>query len=161
MAKVIKTETKSQTIGASYSFLLMLLIGLLTGALFWCLTLAIEHYVIDPVYCRSNINPSVCMNGESVSGNIASILAGLFAVMAMVRFSLARPLLVALASVFALWGLTDLLQGLNWGEAIAWSILLYALAYVLFSWAARYTKIIPVLIAMTIIVVGVRAVVGL
>lgn len=161
MAKVVKTETKSQTVGASYSFWQMLMIGIIVGVLFWCFTIMIERYVIDPVYCKSQLDASVCLDAKSISGNVAAIIAGLVGVVAMVRFSMARPLLIVLASIVTLWGLVDWLEGLTWGEAIAWSALLYGLAYVSFSWIARYTRIIPVLVTMVIVIVGVRVVIGL
>lgn len=161
MAKVIKTETQSQKIGSRYSFWVALLIGLVVGVLYWCFAALIERYVIDPLYCQSQINASVCMNDVSISGRIATILAGLAGIVAMVRFSMARPLLIALASGFVLWDLANWIDGFGWIEAVAWSALIYGLSYLSFSWINRYSKIFSVLIALLVIIACTRYVTGM
>ncbi|HPF30709.1 MAG TPA: hypothetical protein PLO25_00125 [Candidatus Saccharibacteria bacterium] len=161
MAKVLKTETGSQIVSSSYPFLATLLIGLLVGFLFWCFMILIEKYVIDPLYCRNEINALMCMNSTSVSGNISAILTGLIGVFIMVRYSMARPLMVALASLLTLWGLIDSLSVLVWTEAIVWSISLYCLSYLLFSWIARFKNILFSALLMVIIVLAVRIIFGM
>ena len=74
----------------------------------------------------------------------------------MLNLHMARPLLVATASTISLWGLAQLTSGLGWLEIILWSVLLYCLAYTLYSWISRYKQTLPVLIAIIIIVVSLR-----
>ena len=50
---------------------------------------------------------------------------------------------------------------LAWGEVAAWSALLYGLAYILFSWIARYARIVPVLITIVVIVIVLRITIAL
>lgn len=74
----------------------------------------------------------------------------------MVRLRLAQPLIIAVVSAATLWGLADWTDGLSASEIVIWSMLLYVLAYALYSWVARYTKPMPVLATILIIVVIAR-----
>jgi hypothetical protein len=156
MAKVIKTDIESRAIGESYSLWQIALVGVALGALYWCLTAFIEHYIIDPIFCRSLSNASTCLNSTSISGGIATILVAAIGITVILRLYMARPLIIAAAVGIALWGLAQWTDGLVWGEAMAWSMLLYGLAYALFSWIARYVRVVPVVIAMLLIIIAVR-----
>ena len=156
MAKVIETDIESRAIGASYSLWQIASVGAALGALYWCLTALIERYIIDPIFCRSVSSALTCLNSTSISGDIATILIAAIGITVILRLYMARPLIIAIAVGASLWGLAMWTNGLMWGEAIAWSMLLYGLAYTLFSWIARYTRVIPVLVVMMLIVVAVR-----
>jgi len=140
MAKIIKWDTESQTIGTSYSFWRIALFGALLGVIYWGLTVLINRF-IDSI---------------SISGNIASILVATLGIILMLRFRMAQPLIVAVAAGASLWGLSQWTNGLGWIEIIAWSALLYGLVYTLFSWIARYARVVPVLIAIILIIIILR-----
>jgi hypothetical protein len=161
MAKIIATNTESQAVRSSYSWWKVALIGVILGVIYYYLTLVLNHYVISPVACRSVLNASACLNSDGMSGDMATILVAAIGIVIMLCFHMTRPLIVAVASGVALWGLARWTDGLSWVEIIAWSALLYGLAYSLFSWLARYVKIVPVLIAMTVIVITMRVIVTL
>jgi hypothetical protein len=156
MAKVIETDIESRAIGASYSLWQIALVGVALGALYWCLTALIEHYIIDPIFCRSISNALTCLNSTSISGDIATILVAAVGITVILRLYMARPLIIAVAVGASLWGLAMWTDGLVWGEAIGWSMLLYGLAYILFSWVARYARVIPALVVTILIIVAVR-----
>ncbi len=156
MAKVIKTEIESQPIGSLDSLWQITLVGVVLGALFWGLTIVVEQYFIDPIFCRTLTNAYTCLNSTSISGDIATILIGVIGIVLLLRLYVARPLLIAVAVGASLWGLTKWTSGLYWGEAIVWSVLLYGVAYTLFSWVARYIKSAPVVVSTIIIVVAIR-----
>ena len=161
MAKVINTEIESRAVGTSYSLWQIALVGLVLGVLYWCLAGSIENYIIDPIFCRSISNAMACLNSASISGDIATILVATVGVIVILRLYMARPLVIALAVGVSLWGLSQWTSGLAWGEAIAWSALLYGLAYTLFSWIARYKRFTLVLIAIVLVIFAVRFAVNL
>lgn len=159
MVNIITTKTKSesQAIGMSYSWWRTALIGVGLGIIYYVLTIIIKSYVTDPIFCHSaSSHAPSCLDSMGMSGDIATILVATMGIAMMLRFVMARPLIIAVASGAVLWGLARWIDGLFWVEAIAWSMLLYGFAYVLFSWIARYIRIVPVLIAMTAIIVLIR-----
>lgn len=156
MAKVIDSSVDSQVLRSTYSLWKFVLIGVLSGILFWILTSLIERYVINPIFCRSSSNQLLCLNTVSVSGNIATVLVMVIGIVAIVRLRLLQPLIVAVAAGAALWGLAGWTSGLSWGEIVVWDILIYTLAYLSFSWIARYIKIVPVSIIMLLIIISVH-----
>jgi len=145
MAEVIIEDAEPQTFSAAYSIWKVASVGASIGLLYWCLTAFIGIFV-------DSIN---------VSGDIATILTATLGVVIMLRLSIFQPLIIALASGLALWSLAGLTSGLVWFEIIAWNILLYALAYTLFSWIARYNRVIPALAIITIIIIAVRVAISL
>ena len=72
---------------------------------------------------------------------------------------LPRPLLITVASAVLLWDLAGWLTGLSWLESILYSVLLYALSYVMFSWFARYSRTVPVVIFTVFAVIIIRIII--
>ena len=142
MAKIIDSDIESRTINNSYSTWKNTLVGVTAGVVFWCSTVLVGRL----------------SNSATIPGDVATILAATVGIILMVFFHMTRPLLVVSASAVSLWGLTQLTSGLAWLEVIIWTILLYGLAYALFSWVSRYTRIVPVLIVIIAIIVVVRIV---
>ena len=140
MAKIIESNIESRTINYSYSIWKNALVGVTLGLIFWVFTAFIKRYT----------------NSTTIPGDVATIIVATIGVIVMVFLHMTRPLLVASAAAVSLWGLAQLTNGLIWFEMIAWSVLLYGLAYCLFSWTARYTRIVPVLIVIIAIVIIVR-----
>jgi len=140
MAKIVDSNIQSRTISSSYSVWRVALIGVVLGFTHWCITVLIGRYT----------------NSTIISGDIATILVATLGLIVMVRLFMARPIVIALASAVSLWGLAQWTRGLSWGEVIAWNVLLYCLAYTLYSWISRYTRIVPVLIVIITIVALIR-----
>jgi len=76
----------------------------------------------------------------------------------MVTMRMARPIIIVLACAATLWGLASVTSSFSLGEIIAWDVILYALAYTLFSWISRYSKVVPVLLSIVAIIVIARIV---
>ena len=140
MAKVINNDTQPQSISESYSLWRIALVGIALGAIYGGLSPLIQRYI----------------NSTEVSGDIATILVATLGIIVMLRLHMAQPLIVGVTTAVTLWGLAQWTGGLNSSEAVAWSVLLYGLAYILFSWVARYARALPVLITVIIIIVAVR-----
>lgn len=140
MAKIINSNVESRTINSSYSLWKNTLIGVMCGLVFLGLAALISQN----------------SNSFTIPGDVATILAATVGVIVMIFLRMTRPLLVASASAVSLWGLSQMTNGLSWFEVVIWTVLLYGLAYALFSWVSRYTRMVPVLIVIITIIVIVR-----
>ena len=143
MAKIIDSNVESLPVNKPNSVWRVALIGITFGVLYWCLTALIL-----------NIAKSI-----DIAGNIATILVATVGIVVMLNMFIARPLLVALASAVALWGLALMTDGLVWYEIIIWSALLYGLSYTVFSWIASYKKTVPAVVAVIVVVAIIRLVI--
>lgn len=140
MAKIIESDTERHVISKQYSLWRIILIGALLGVVYYYLTAFIGRYI----------------DSTNTPGYIATVLVATGGIIIMIGLRMAQPLIIAIASGIALWGLAQWTGGLVWNEAVAWSALLYGLSYTLFSWIARYALAIPVVSAMTLVVILVR-----
>ena len=143
MAKIIDSNIESLPVNRPNSVWKTALIGLMLGILYCCLTALIMYFT----------------KSIDIAGNIATILIATIGIVIMLKMFIARPLLVALASAVALWGLASMTNGLVWYEIIAWSSLLYSLSYTVFSWVASYKKAVPAVVAVIIVVAIIRVVI--
>jgi Na+-driven multidrug efflux pump len=143
VAKIIDSDIDSQSVSKSDPIWQIVLVGIILGVLYWWLTAFLLNFV----------------NLIGVAGDIATILVATIGIVIMLNLRMTRPLLVALASAISLWGLAKLTDGLNWFEIIIWSVLVYSLSYLLFSWLNRYKRVVPILITAIIIVVIVRIII--
>jgi hypothetical protein len=155
MAQILITD--QQVVAESHiTWIRTILLGMGTGLLFWLLTVLIGHYVIEPLTCRQVIDAAQCTNATPLAGNISAIFVAILAIFTMIRIGAARPIIVAVASAAILWSLASWTQGLFWLEAIGWSVLLYGLAFALFSWITRHPLLWVTLVLSAIIVLAVR-----
>lgn len=161
MAKVIKREVESQVLSSSYNLWQVILIGVFSGVLYWGFTTIIGRYIINLFFCNNISNNLTCLGSVSIAGNIASIIIAITSIFVMLRLRLSRPLVVAVAVVAALWGLSSWTNGLSIVEIIFWNVVTYILAYLLFSWVARCMKVVTVLVVMSAVILMVRIVANL
>lgn len=131
------------------------LLGVGAGAVMWVLTAIIRNVIFVPLFCGDPSN-GLCINAADNAGNIATVLTALIALLGLVRLGVYRPLLIAIAAAVSLWGLGSMVSGLLWFEALAWSVLLYAISYVLFSWLVRLRPFVPALLITIVAVVLIR-----
>ena len=130
------------------------LLGAAIGFVFWILTTLIGRYIIDPIACGQVVNAVLCNDPKPLAGNIAAILVAVGGVIAMVRIGASRPIIVAVATAAILWQLGAWISGLFWLEAIAWSVILYALTYALFAWITRHAVLwLTIAISLVIVIV--------
>jgi hypothetical protein len=145
MARVIDSNIPSQTISNYFPALQIVVIGAILGLLFWLFNMLIGRY----------------SNSILVSGDISSILVATIGLAVMVTMRMPRPIIIVLSSAVTLWGLASWTVGLATAEIIAWDIVLYVLAYALFSWLTRYAKTLPVLAGAILVVLIARIIAGL
>lgn len=145
MAEIIDSNVESQPVSKSYYIWRIALVGAILGLLYWFFTEIVLRFI----------------NSIGVAGGVASILVATIGIIIMLNLFTARPLLISLACAVSLWGLAQLTDGLQWFEIIAWNVIIYGLSYLLFSWVARYKRVVPALVAVIVIVVIVRIVAAL
>jgi hypothetical protein len=156
VVKVIVDDSQADPLYKVYSWRKLASIGLLLGIGYWVLSILLTYYVIDPLFCGSQANVSSCANSTLLAGDIATIIIAFIGIGILVRSAVARPIVVAIASLTALWGLSGLTEGLFWLEAVAWSAFLYGLTYVLFSWISRYALPFVVIVTTVIVITLIR-----
>ena len=142
-----------------HSILGTVLTGLVVGLVGWLLSLAIQTWIIDPVFCRSPQTFAVCANGGTIGWVIAMILVSIASLLSLVRNGVFRPLLVVLASLIALWGASAWLGPLPWWQGMLWHGVLFALAYALFAWVARLSNFLIAVIITIVLIVAARLIV--
>jgi hypothetical protein len=161
MAEIIDSDIESQTISPSYSLWRIIVLGVLSGLLFWVLTIAINQYIINPIFCGSNSTAYSCLKATNIPGNIAAVLVAVAGIVAMVYSRIAQPLITTVATGATLWGLAQWTSGLPTAEIIIWSVIVYTLSYLLFSWINRYTKALPISIMIFAVIIAARIIVNL
>lgn len=124
-------------------------IGMLAGLLTYGVAWLLQHYVLKDLICNGD---ATCADGVMFSGNIASIVISIFAVLLLVRVGSYRPLLIVIAAVVSLWGLSTWLQNLGDIESAIWYGVAFALTYTTFAWLARIRNI-PAMVISTVAVV--------
>lgn len=133
------------------------ILGAVLGLIAWIISAVVANYVISPLFCKADGgNFSVCAQGGLLASNIASLIAGGLAVVALLRLGVFRPLLISLAAVISLWGIGPWMGALPWYESLVWTMLLYAVAYLAFSWLSRIRVFWMALLASIIVIVAVR-----
>lgn len=152
MVEVITHENPQAAIGNNYPLWNILGSGAALGVLFWGLNAWMSYYVVDQILCRSNSTLAACSNSSALATGIATVVVAIIGTGLMVRLRIFQPLVVAIAAGLVLFELGVWTSGLSWGEALLWSILLYVLSYLLFTWIARYRRVIVVLLVTTLIV---------
>jgi hypothetical protein len=97
----------------------------------------------------------------AAASGIAMILTAVTGISAMVWQKMVQPLIIAVSTGAVLWGLAVWFDGLVWFEIAIWCMMLFSMAYVLFSGLIHHLRLIFALIAIVLIVIAARVVVGL
>lgn len=147
----------SQTVVRTWQpWLQVIAVGAGVGILQWLLTVLIGNYIVEPLACRDLTDATFCTNATPLAGTISTILVAVAGTIALVRLGVARPIILSVATGALLWDLSGWTEGLLWIEALAWSLWLYVMCYVLFAWIARYTRLWVVIVLSVLIVAIIR-----
>ncbi|HWT40671.1 MAG TPA: hypothetical protein VN081_05405 [Dongiaceae bacterium] len=160
MAKVIANE--SQVIVEPWWVRgRIVFIGAGLGLVWWVLTSLLRHYVVEPLACQNLSSATACVDSFGVSGNIATVLVALLGTYILIRFVQPRPIVITLASAVLLWDIAAFMDGLGWFETLLWGIVLYAIAYTLFSLIARIRLLAVALAVAAVVVLVIRILIAL
>jgi hypothetical protein len=130
-------------------------LGAAVGLVVWGLTAFFDTYVLRAVLCQGS-QTMKCGGSTQYAEAAASIIGAGAGLYFLVRFEVFRPLLVVLATIIGLWGTVESVGLLPWYGAIMATVLLYALAYILFSWLARLRSFSTVIILFIVLIIAVR-----
>lgn len=156
MAKVIVDEQKI-IVKPWWERARIVFIGAGLGLGWWVATALLNRYIIEPLGCRDlSVSATACTDSFGVAGNVAIVIVSLIGIAVLVRNLYSRPLVIAIASAVVLWGLGSFLSGLAWYESLAWSVGLFAVAYILFNLVTRVKLLGWVLILAAVIVLAIR-----
>lgn len=127
------------------------LLGAGIGLLYWLLTLLIRQVVFVPLFCGDPSN-SMCVGATGGAGVVALVAASIIGLLGLVRLAVYRPLLIVLATTVTLWGVAGWTASMFWLEGIAWTVILFAFCYAVFTWLVR-PRAFGIALALVVIVV--------
>ena len=149
----VATESSSSLIAMSrQQYVQVIIAGAIIGLVVWGVSILLENYVFQALLCRDG-GDTMCGSATSYAQATAMILSGIAGLLALIRLQTFRPLLVVLAAVLSLWGVTSVAMTLPWYGAALSLALLFALAYGLFSWVVRLRSFIMVAVIVIVLVV--------
>jgi hypothetical protein len=151
MAQVV-TDAQAVVVKPWWARVRIVFIGAALGLLWWVLTALLRHYVIEPIACRDLSTAAACVDSLGIAGSIATVLVAIVGTFILVRTLQPRPLIISASVAAVLWSLGAYINGLAWYEALLWSIVLYAVSYVLFRLIANMVRL-PIVIATAVVTV--------
>lgn len=162
MAKVIQaidphaawTNMSMRTIAKIFAF------GLLVGIVSFALYVGLDRFVFEPILCRENGALARCESKEEFAAGAAVVLGSFLGLFLLVRERVYRPILAVLGIAISLWGVFGLVGALPVVLAACVAMLLFALAYVVFSWLVQPTSLVVSLVGVVVVATLARLAVG-
>ena len=139
-------------------FLRTLAIGAIVGFASTGIYLLLNKFIFAAALCRTGVEG--CANAPVYSTIITAVIAAIIGIVALAKFGVYRPLLIAVAAPAALWTLYALLGAGFWPWALLLGAVFYGLAYVLLAWVGRARSFILSLVLLIAVVLLVRIVLG-
>lgn len=158
---IFKEEVSKRVLNMSASvFMRVMFLGAVAGAITWLLSLALDRYMITPIFCTGQNNLSACVQSATISANIAAVLAGVMIVPILAMTRIRRALLVVVASVASLWGVANWIAG-EWYVSLLMSVVVYALVFGALAWINRLRNGFLAFLLMVVFVVLARVVLSI
>lgn len=146
------SENKLSLIDLSPQALIqVVLLGAGMGLVYWLLTLAIRQVVFVPLFCGDPAS-SMCVGATGGAGVVALIAVTIIGLLGLVRLAVYRPLLIVLATTMSLWGIASWTAPMFWLEGLAWTVVLFAFCYAVFTWLVR-PRAFGIAVALVVVVV--------
>ena len=139
-------------------FITVVILGGLVGLVVWGLGILMNTYIFEGYFCAEEAGRQ-CESAENYAAVAAGIIASLVALAGLIRLRVYRPLLVLLASMISAWGIVQMSWNLTWFTGLLVAIVLYALAFGVFSWLARVREFWIAVAAIFVLVLAVRFVI--
>ena len=111
-------------------------LGAGVGVLIWVLGSLLNQFIFDPYLCQ-NAAAAQCADAKNYSAVLAGLIVGAASLGGLIRLRVYRPLLVVIAAFVSLWGIVQLSWEMTTFTGLLVCVLLYALAFGLFTWIAR------------------------
>ena len=160
MAKVIEATNPhaawdTMSIRAAASIFLY---GFGVGVITYVAYALLQRFVFDPILCRDNVALVRCESVPIISAGMAIVVGSFVGLVFLVRERVYRPILAILGVAISLWSIFVLVAGLPWLLAVLICALVFALAYVLFSWLVQSTSLVVSITCVLIVAVLARLV---
>jgi len=140
----------------TYSWWRIGLIGAALGVVQWGLAALIRQFIVDPLFCGTQFNANMCSNALGLSGDIATVLVAVIGLFVLIRLSVPRPIVVALATAITAWGVSAWTTGMGVSEVISWTAVIYGLGYLAFAWMSRYYSTTIMLVMVVVVIAAAR-----
>lgn len=111
-------------------------IGAAVGLLVAGAYVLLEKYVFAAVLCRAGADAS-CYQAPEYAMIVAMVIGAIIGLLALIQARVFRPLLVVLATVISLWGMSSLMNDYAWYWQLLIAVGFFAGTYLLYSWIAR------------------------
>ena len=136
------------------------LYGLIVGVVSFMLYVGFDRLIFEPVLCRESAALARCESKGQFAAGAAIIIGSLLGLFLLVRERVYRPILAILGVGVGLWGIYALLGALPVVLAAIASTLVFALAYVLFSWLVQPTSLVISLVGVVVVAALSRLAIG-
>lgn len=133
----------------------MILVGVAVGAIISVLYFLLNKYIFSAVLCRPQ-STADCGQAPNYAMIVAMLVGSIGGVVGLARTRIYRPLLIVIVSVVALWGVQNILMGLDWYWAMMITAVFFGLAYGMFGWLARIRNFILAIVLIAVVAVLVR-----
>lgn len=151
-----KEEVQQTTFNMPFSaFFKIIILGAAIGLFTWLLALALDKYMLNPFFCQTGENVSVCSNSTVISSNISAVLVAVMAVPLLATIYAKRAILVVIAATIVLWGTAAWVAG-SWQMSLLWTVIAYAAIYAVMSWINRLRKTGVVVVLLVLFVIAAR-----
>lgn len=134
--------------------------GLLVGVVSFALYVGLDRFVFEPILCRESAALARCETKDEFAAGTAIVLGALLGLFLLVRERVYRPILAIIGVLVALWGVFALVGSLPVFLAAFVAVLLFALAYVLFSWLVQPTSLVVSLVGVILVATLARIAIG-
>ena len=132
-----------------------ILVGMMTGVVTSGVGMLMNRFVFGAVLCRTETGGD-CVNAPLYAAIVAMVIGAIFALVALARVRMFRPLLAVIASSIALWGFYVFTAPLDWYWELLAAAVIFGLVYGIFSWIARIRSFIMAVVVAIVIVVAIR-----
>lgn len=126
------------------------LYGLLVGVVTFAAYLLLERFVFEPILCRESAALARCGSKEAIASGTSIVLTSMLGLILLVRERVYRPILAIIGVAASLWGVFALVASLPVVLAAVVSVILFGVAYVLFSWLVQPTSLVISVIAVVV-----------
>ena len=125
--------------------------GLLVGLVTLVLYTLLERFVFEPILCRETAALARCEVKSDFASGVSIVLGSMLGLVLLVRERVYRPILAIIGVAISVWSLFGLVTALPFILAAAVVALLYALAYVVFSWLVQPTSLVVSVVGVVIV----------
>lgn len=130
-------------------------VGVASGVITWAVYQLLNRYVTPGLFCGDSTT-SVCTAAPSLTDGLSLIVGAIAGLLGLIRLRTFRPLLVVLAALVALGGLTQRVDVMHWYYSLLACAVMFGLAYGLFAWVAKIRSFWVSVIVSAVLVVLTR-----